>query len=331
MSLPMGRAMREVFGETVSELAGEDPRIVMLDGDLGSSTKGDMFQRAHAERFFQMGIAEQNMLGVAAGMASVGLIPYISTFVAFAVVRPLDQIRVLVAQPRLNVKITAGYAGLFTGRAGKTHQIVDDVSIMRAMPNMVIVSPADDTETAQVLRWSALHQGPVYVRLVRDATQHLFDAGYAFRFGAAVVLRDGSDVSLISTGAQTPRVVDAADILAARGIQAGVLHVPTIKPLDVQAIVQAAERSNLVVTIEEHTVIGGLGGAVAETLSEHRPTRVLRTGLADVFGELASNDDLLETYGLSANRVADRITALMTSGPGRSGPAQPIGTEERER
>jgi transketolase len=146
-----------------------------------------------------------------------------------------------------------------------------------------------------------------------------------------VVLRDGSDVSLISTGAQTPRVVDAADILAARGIQAGVLHVPTIKPLDVQAIVQAAERSNLVVTIEEHTVIGGLGGAVAETLSEHRPTRVLRTGLADVFGESASNDDLLETYGLSANRVADRITALMTSGAGRSGPAQPIGTEERER
>jgi transketolase len=264
------------------------------------------------------------MLGVAAGMASVGLIPYISTFVAFAVIRPLDQIRVLIAQPRLNVKITAGYAGLFTGRAGKTHQVVDDVSIMRAMPNMVTVSPADDTEADQVLRWSATYQGPVYVRLVRDATQHLFDTSYTFQFGAAVALRDGSDVTLISTGAETPRVMDAADILAARGIQACVLHVPTIKPLDVSAIVQAAERSNFVITVEEHTVIGGLGGAVAETLSEHRPTPLRRIGLPDVFGESASNDDLLETYGLSADRVADRVATLMASARRQPSPAEPV-------
>ena len=322
MTLPMGRAMREVFGDTVTELADSDQRIVMLDGDLGSSTK--IFQRAHPERYFQMGIAEQNMLGVAAGMASVGLIPYISTFVAFAVIRPLDQIRVLIAQPRLNVKITAGYAGLFTGRAGKTHQVVDDVSIMRAMPNMVTVSPADDTEADQVLRWSASYQGPVYVRLVRDATQHLFDSSYTFQFGAAVALRDGSDVTLISTGAETPRVMDAADILAARGIQACVLHVPTIKPLDVSAIVQAAERSNFVITVEEHTVIGGLGGAVAETLSEHRPTPLRRIGLPDVFGESASNDDLLETYGLSADRVADRVATLMASARRQPSPAEPV-------
>jgi transketolase len=305
--------MREVFGNTVTELADSNQRIVMLDGDLGSSTKGEIFQRAHPERYFQMGIAEQNMLGVAAGMASVGLIPYISTFVAFAVIRPLDQIRVLIAQPRLNVKITAGYSGLLTGRAGKTHQVVDDVSIMRAMPNMVTVSPADDTEADQVLRWSASYEGPVYVRLVRDATQHLFDSTYTFKFGAAVALRDGSDVTLISTGAETPRVMDAAEILATRGIQACVLHVPTIKPLDVSAIVQAAERSNFVVTVEEHTVIGGLGGAVAETLSEHRPTPLRRIGLPDVFGESASNDDLLQKYGLSADRVADRVATLMAS------------------
>jgi transketolase len=324
MTLPMGRAMREVFGDTVTELADSDQRIVMLDGDLGSSTKGEIFQRAHPERYFQMGIAEQNMLGVAAGMASVGLIPYVSTFVAFAVIRPLDQIRVLIAQPRLNVKITAGYAGLFTGRAGKTHQVVDDVSIMRAMPNMVTVSPADDTEADQVLRWSASYQGPVYVRLVRDATQHLFDSSYTFQFGAAVALRDGSDVTLISTGAETPRVMDAADILAARGIQACVLHVPTIKPLDVSAIVQAAERSNFVITVEEHTVIGGLGGAVAETLSEHRPTPLRRIGLPDVFGESASNDDLLETYGLSADRVADRVATLMASARRQPSPAEPV-------
>jgi transketolase len=324
MTLPMGRAMREVFGDTVTELADSDQRIVMLDGDLGSSTKGEIFQRAHPERYFQMGIAEQNMLGVAAGMASVGLIPYISTFVAFAVIRPLDQIRVLIAQPRLNVKITAGYAGLLTGRAGKTHQVVDDVSIMRAMPNMVTVSPADDTEADQVLRWSASYQGPVYVRLVRDATQHLFDTSYTFQFGAAVALRDGSDVTLISTGAETPRVMDAAEILAARGIQACVLHVPTIKPLDVSAIVQAAERSNFVITVEEHTVIGGLGGAVAETLSEHRPTPLRRIGLPDVFGESASNDDLLQTYGLSADRVADRVATLMASARRQPSPAEPV-------
>ena len=239
-------------------------------------------------------------------------------------IRPLDQIRVLIAQPRLNVKITAGYAGLLTGRAGKTHQVVDDVSIMRAMPNMVTVSPADDTEADQVLRWSASYQGPVYVRLVRDATQHLFDSSYTFQFGAAVALRDGSDVTLISTGAETPRVMDAAEILAARGIQACVLHVPTIKPLDVSAIVQAAERSNFVITVEEHTVIGGLGGAVAETLSEHRPTPLRRIGLPDVFGESASNDDLLEIYGLSADRVADRVATLMASARRQPSPAEPV-------
>jgi transketolase len=310
MTLPMGRAMRDVFGETMSALATNDPRIVMLDGDLGVSTKGDVFARAHPDRYLQMGIAEQNMLGVAAGLATVGLIPFISTFVAFAVVRPLDQIRVLIAQPRLNVKVTAGYAGLFTGRAGKTHQIVDDVAIMRAMPNFVVVSPADDVETDRVLRWAATSHGPVYVRLVRDATQRLFGDDYTFELGRAVVVRDGRDVTLVSTGAQTPRVVDAAELLAARGIDALVLHVPTIKPLDVPAVVAAAQRTGLVVSIEEHTIIGGLGGAVAEALSEERPTPLRRIGLRDVFGESASNEDLLDRYGLSAARVADEVAAI---------------------
>lgn len=311
MTLPMGRPMREVFGETVTELANDDPRIVMLDADLGSSTKADIFQAAHPDRYLQMGIAEQNMLGVAAGLATTGLVPFISTFVSFAVVRPLDQVRVLIAQTGLNVKITAGYAGLFTGMAGKTHQIVDDISIMRAMPGMVTVSPADDVEARHVLRWAAAYEGPVYVRLVRDATQRLFDDSYSFAFGRAVVVREGSDVTLISTGAQTPRVVDAADLLAASGIDAHILHVPTLKPLDVPAIVAAAERTGFVVTVEEHTVIGGLGGAVAETLSEHRPTFVKRLGLQDVYGESAPNDALLDMYGLSADRVAEQVRGLL--------------------
>jgi transketolase len=311
MSLPMGRAMREIFGETVAELANDDPRIVMLDADLGGSTKGDIFEQAHPERYLQMGIAEQNMLGVAAGLASMGLMPFISTFVSFAVVRPLDQVRVLIAQTGLNVKITGGYAGLFTGQAGKTHQIVDDVSIMRAMPGMVTVSPADDVEAGKVLRWCAAYDGPVYVRLVRDATQRLFDESYEFRFGRAVVVRPGRDVTLISTGAQTPRVVDAADLLAADGIDAHVLHVPTIKPLDVPAIVAAADHTGFVVTIEEHTVLGGLGGAVAEALADQRPTVVKRLGLQDVFGMSATNDDLLDIYGLSAPRVAEQVRSLL--------------------
>jgi transketolase len=307
----MGRPMREAFGETVTALADDDPRIVVLDGDLGTSTRAEVFQRGHPERFLQMGIAEQNMLGVAAGLASCGFVPFVSTFVAFAVIRPLDQIRVLIAQPALNVKIIGGYAGLFVGAAGKTHQVVDDISIMRAMPGMITVSPADEVEAAQVIRWAAVSDGPVYVRLVRDATQRLFDDGYAFRPGRAVVVREGGDVTLISTGAQTPRVVDAADLLAEAGIEAHVLHVPTLKPLDVEAIVEAAERTDLVITIEEHSVIGGLGGAIAETLAEHRPTRVRRLGLQDVFGQSASNADLLDRYGLSAERVAEQVGQIV--------------------
>jgi transketolase len=314
MTLPMGRPMREVFGETVAALADEDPRIVMLDGDVGSSTKADIFEKAHPDRYLQMGIAEQNMLGVAAGLATMGLVPFVSTFVSFAVVRPLDQIRVLIAQTGLNVKITPGYAGLFTGMTGMSHIIVDDMAIMRAMPGMVTVSPADDIEAAQVLRWAAAYQGPCYVRLVRDPTQRLFDESYRFALGKAAVVREGRDVSLISTGAQTPRTVDAAELLAARGIEAHVLHVPTIKPLDEGAIVAAAERTGRVITVEEHTVIGGLGGAVAETLGQHLPTRVDRIGLRDLYPESGPNEALLDIYGLSAERVAEQVAGLLDAG-----------------
>jgi transketolase len=311
MTLPMGRAMREVFGETVAQLADDNPRIVMLDGDVGSSTRADIFEKAHPDRYLQMGIAEQNMLGVAAGMATMGLIPFISTFVSFAVVRPLDQIRVLIAQTGANVKITPGYAGLFTGQTGMSHIIVDDISIMRAMPGMVTVSPADDVEAAQALRWAAAYEGPCYVRLVRDATQRLFDDTYEFTFGKAVVVRDGTDVTLISTGTQTPRTVEAADLLAADGIEAHVLHVPTLKPIDVASIVAAAERTGRVITVEEHTIIGGLGGAVAETLAEHRPTFVNRIGLRDLYPESGPNEALLDIYGLSAPRVAEQVRGIL--------------------
>ena len=311
MTLPLGRPMREIFGETVAALADDDPRIVMLDGDVGSSTRADIFEHAHPDRYYQMGIAEQNMLGVAAGMATMGLVPFISTFVSFAVVRPLDQVRVLIAQTGANVKITPGYAGMFTGQTGMSHIIVDDLAIMRAMPGMVSVAPADDVEAAAVLRWAAAYEGPCYVRLVRDATARLFDEGYRFAFGTAVVVREGRDVTLVATGTQTPRVVEAADLLAADGIDAHVVHVPTIKPLDVAALVAAAERTGRVVTVEEHTVLGGLGGAVAEALSEHRPTPVHRIGLRDTYVQSGPNDALLDLYGLSPVRVAEQVRAIL--------------------
>jgi len=311
MTLPMGRAMREVFGETVAALATEDPRIVMLDGDVGSSTRADIFEKAHPDRYLQMGIAEQNMLGVAAGLSTMGLIPFVSTFVSFAVVRPLDQIRVLIAQTGANVKITPGYAGMFTGQTGMSHIIVDDLAIMRVMPGMVTVAPADDVEADLALRWAASYRGPCYVRIVRDATQRLFDTSYRFELGKAVVVREGRDVTLMATGTQTPRVVDAAELLAARGVDAHVLHVPTLKPLDTEAIVAAADRTGRVITVEEHTVLGGLGGAVAEVLGEHRPTQLNRIGLQDTYVQSGPNDELLDIYGLSAARVSEQVLAIL--------------------
>jgi len=303
-TLKMGKALRVTFGETVAELANTDPRIVMLDGDVGSSTKADIFEEAHRDKFFQMGIAEQNMLGVAAGMASVGLIPFVSTFACFAVARPLDTIRVLIAQPNLPVKITGGYAGLLAGMTGKTHLMFDDVSIMRAMPNMTVLCPADDIETAQGIRALVEDDGPAYLRLTREASPRLFGEDHRFDLRKAVVVREGSDVTLISSGPQSVRVLEAADLLAAKGIDAHVLHVPTIKPIDKASIVAAAEKTGFVITIEEHTTIGGLGGAVAEVLAENAPTPMRFHGILDTYGESGPDAALLEKYRLSSGQVA---------------------------
>jgi transketolase len=311
MPYPMGSPQRVVFGETVAALTDTDPRIYVLDGDVGSSTRADIVEKAHPDRYLQMGIAEQNMLGVAAGLATMGLIPFISTFVSFAVVRPLDQVRVLIAQTGANVKITPSYGGLFTGQTGMSHIIVDDYAIMRAMPGMVTVSPCDDVEAAEVLRWAAAYEGPVYVRLGRDATPRIFGDDHRFAFGKAEIVRDGSDVTLIATGAQTARTLEAADLLAADGISAHVVHVATLKPLDIEGVVAAADRTGRVITVEEGTVIGGLGGAVAEALAEHRPTRVQRIGLQDCYVQSGPNDALLDIYGLSGTRVAEQVGAIV--------------------
>lgn len=317
MTPAMGQPLRVAFGETVAELGRENPRIVVLDGDLGSSTRADIFEAAHPDRFFQMGVAEQNLLGVAAGMATLGFIPFVSTFACFAVARALDSIRVLIAQPRLNVKIAGGYAGLLAAMTGKTHLMFDDVAIMRAMANMVTVAPADEVETRLAIRAIAEYEGPVYLRLTRPATPVIFDDTYRFELGKAVVLREGSDVTLISTGVHTTRVSQAAAILAEEGIEAHLLHVPTIKPFDEEAIIEAARRTGFVITAEEHTRIGGLGGAVAETLADRFPVTVKRLGLADTFGESGPNDDLLDKYGISVDKTVQSVRELIQRRSGR--------------
>ena len=311
MALPTGKALRTVFGETVAELANDDPRILVLDGDVGSSTGAEIFEAAHPQRFLQMGIAEQNMLGVAAGLATVGFVPIVSSFACFVVARALDSVRVLIAQPALNVKIMGGYTGLLTGMTGKTHQIFNDIAIMRTLANMTVLAPADEVEARQAIAAMISLDGPVYIQMTREPSPVLFDAGYRFEVGASVRVREGADVTLVSTGVQTARVYEAAEILGGRGIEATVLHVPTIKPIDEEGIVQAARASGFVVVVEDQTILGGLGGAVSEVLSEHYPVFVKRLGARDVYGESGPNDLLLDKYRLSAATVAEDVESLL--------------------
>ncbi len=304
-------AQRDAFGNTLVELIDRDERVYVLDGDLANSTKADIVSRERPDHFLQMGIAEQNMMGVAAGMASCGLIPWLSSFACFLVNRNLDQLRVVVAQPNLNVKIAGAYSGLLTGKTGKTHQEVADLSVMRAMPNMTVLAPADAVEVRAAMLAANASEGPVYIRMTRDPEPVIFGESYAFSIGQVIIVREGTDVTIFSTGAQTVRCLEAAEILATDGISAHVVHVPTIKPLDGQAIAEAAAKTGRVVTAEDHTIIGGLGGAVAEVLGELQPTLMRRVGIRDTFGESADNDDLLKKYGLTPGHVAEAAVKLL--------------------
>jgi transketolase len=305
------KALRDVFGDTLVSLGSSDPNVVVLDADLANSTKADKFAKMYPGRFLQMGIAEQNFVGVAVGLASLGYVPWLSTFTVFFTHRALDPIRMLVAQTHANVKIGAAYAGVMTGLTGKTHHDVEDLAIMRAMPDMTVVAPADAIEGEAIIRWATEFEGPVYVRLARDASPNVFDEPYRFVPGKTISLREGRDVLLTSTGPQSVRCLQAAELLHGQGISAGVLHVPSIKPVNKEEIVSAAEKAKLVVTVEEHTIYGGLGGLVAEVLSEASPRRVVRFGIEDRWGESAPNDYLLETFGMSAARLSERIQKLV--------------------
>ncbi len=300
-------AQRDVFGDTLVDVCRADARVVVLDGDLANSTKADKVATAAPESFYMLGIAEQNLIGVAAGMATVGLIPWVSSFAAFLATRDLDQVRVVVAQPRLNVKLAAHYSGILTGYTGKTHQVVNDIAIMRSLPNMTVLCPCDAFEARQAILAATAYDGPIYLRLLRDPVAAVTEADDDFAIGRARMLREGCDAGIIATGGQTVRALHAAEVLSDEGVEVGVLHVPTIKPIDADAIVAFARSVPRLLTCEEHSIYGGLGGVVAEVLADHYPMRIERIGLMDVDGESGPNDELLRKYGLSAEHIARRV------------------------
>jgi transketolase len=305
------KALRDVFGDTLVSLGSTNPHVVVLDADLANSTKADKFAKMYPARFLQMGIAEQNCVGVAVGLASLGFVPWLSSFTVFFTHRAIDPIRMLVAQTHANVKIGAAYAGLMTGLTGKTHQDVQDIAIMRAMPDMTVLAPADAIEGEAIIRWATEYDGPVFVRLARDASANVVDEQYRFVPGKTISVKEGRDVLLISTGPQSTRCLQAAELLQAQGISAGVLHVPSIKPVNKEEIVNAAEKVKVVVAVEEHSIYGGLGGLVSEILSEASPRRVIRFGIEDRWGESAPNDYLLESFQMSPARLSERIQKLV--------------------
>ncbi|WP_107941812.1 transketolase family protein [Metasolibacillus fluoroglycofenilyticus] len=304
-------SMRDTFSTALLEISQTDSSVYVLDGDLATSTKIDVVATQLPEKFLQMGIAEQNMLSVAAGLATTGLQPWVATFAAFMSKRAIDQIQVQIAQPNLDVKMIGAYSGLLTGLTGKSHQALEDIAIFRTLAHMTVLAPADAVETAAMIKWANQYNGPVYIRLARDNYPIIFDNQYKFELGKGVLLREGTDLTIISTGTQTSRAVEAAEILAEQNISAAVLHLPSIKPIDKEAIIQAAVNTGAIVTAEEHSVYGGLGSAVAEILAASEPTPIEFVGVKDRNSESADNDDLLNKYELLPTHVAEAAKRVL--------------------
>lgn len=297
-------ATRDAYGKALVELGGINDKIVVLDADLAAATKTGMFKKAYPDRFFDSGIAESNMMGVAAGLATTGYTVFASTFAMFAAGRAYEQVRNSIAYPHLNVKIGATHAGISVGEDGASHQCCEDIALMRVIPGMVIINPADDIEARAAVFAAAEYEGPVYMRFGRLAVPRIFDESYKFELGKAVTLREGSDVTIIATGLMVNEAIEAAKALADEGISAEVINIHTIKPLDKEAVIRSAAKTGAVVTAEEHSIIGGLGGAVAEALCESgKPVPVVRLGVNDVFGRSGPAVELLHIYGLDAQNI----------------------------
>ena len=301
-------ATRESYGNALAELGSEHKDLVVLDADLASATKTGVFKKAHPDRFIDCGIAEGNMMGVAAGLAAAGMVPFASTFAMFAAGRAYEQVRNSIGYPHLNVKIGATHAGISVGEDGATHQCNEDIALMRTIPGMTVICPSDDVEAKAAVRAAYEFEGPVYLRFGRLAVPVINDRpDYKFEIGQGVGLREGKDVTIIATGLPVSNCLEAAEKLAADGIEAKVINMHTIKPLDEELVLAAAKETGKVVTVEEHSVIGGLGSAVCDVLAEKAPARVLKIGINDVFGESGPAVELIKKYGLDADSIYEKI------------------------
>lgn len=305
------KATRNAYGEALVKLGKVNKDVVVLDADLTKSTMTTFFQKEFPKRHLNMGIAEANMMTTAAGIATTGKIPFASTFAVFAAGRAFDQIRNSIAYPKLNVKICPTHAGVSLGEDGGSHQSIEDIALMRVLPGMVVLSPADAVETEKMVFAIADYNGPVYMRLGRLAVPILFDENYKFEIGKAKLMKDGNDVAIIATGLLVYEALRASEILAEKGISARVINMSTIKPLDEETVLKAAKECKFIVTSEEHSIIGGLGSAVSEYLSENYPTKVIKHGVNDIFGQSGEGNEMLDKYGLRAENIVEIVLKNM--------------------
>lgn len=308
----MGKATREAYGNALARIGKDNTNIIVLDADLSKSTKTDTFKKECPERFFNVGIAEQNLISVGAGLAAAGKIPFVSSFAMFATGRAFEQIRNAVCYPKLNVKVCATHAGITVGEDGATHQSLEDIACMRVLPNMTVVVPADEKETEAVTEWAAQYNGPVYVRLGRAGVDDVTPDNYTFVPGKSTQLVDGLDATIIACGALVGPAVEAAKALQENGISCRVINMASIKPIDADAIVKAAADTGAIVTAEEHNVLGGLGSAVAEVLAMNKPVPVEFVGVNDTFGESGTPKELMAKYGLTANDIVEAVKRVIT-------------------
>lgn len=306
------KSIRSEYGKTLVALGRENKDIVVLDADLACSTQTAMFAKEFPERFFNMGIAEQDMMATAAGLAAEGKIPFASTFAMFATGRAWDQTRNSIGYPHFNVKIVATHGGITVGEDGASHQALEDVSIMRSIPGMMVIVPADCAETAEVIKFAAKYKGPMYIRIARTNVPDVFDREtYCFNPDKALIVEEGLDVSLVTNGETLAEAIDCVAILKEKGISAELIHLPVVKPIDVETIVKSAAKTNKVVTIENHSIIGGVGSAVCEALSENYPAKVLRIGTNDEFGQSGEQRELMNYYGLTGEKLAQKVLKFL--------------------
>ncbi len=305
-------ATRDAYGKALVELGEKNKNVVVLDADLAAATKTGAFKKAFPERFFDTGIAESNMMSLAGGLATTGFTVFASTFAMFAAGRAFEQVRNTIAYPHLNVKIGATHAGISVGEDGASHQCCEDIALMRSIPGMVIINPADDIEARAAVFAAAEHDGPVYMRFGRLAVPRVFDENYKFEIGKAVTLKEGTDVTIIATGLMVNEAIEAAKTLEAEGISVELINMHTIKPLDNEAVIKAAKKTGCIVTAEEHNIIGGLGSAVSEVVAEECPVPVVRVGVNDEFGKSGPAVELLHLYGLDAENIVEKAKVAIS-------------------